>query len=53
MVAFQLTEQSHRAALHFVHVSIGRAHFQNDEIRIPWMPMRPSMLLSVVECLKS
>ena len=27
-----------------VHVSTSHAHFPNNEIRIPWMPMRSSML---------
>jgi len=37
----------------FVRLSKGHAHFPNDQIRIPWMPMRTSMLFFVVECLKS
>ena len=28
----------------FVRVSTGHAHFPNDEIRIPWRLMRPSIL---------
>ena len=36
----------------FAHVSTGHAHFQNDEICIPWMPMRPSTVFSVAEFTK-
>ena len=28
----------------FVHVSAGHTHIPNDEIHIPWMPMRPNTL---------
>ena len=32
------------SSLNFVCVSMGHAHFPNDEIRIPWRSMRPSTL---------
>ena len=29
----------------FIRISTDHAHFPNDEIRIPWMPMSPSMVV--------
>ena len=44
VILLKFFQESLQAALHFVCISTSHAHFPINEIRIPWMPMRPSTL---------
>ena len=44
VILLNSSSKASRLLFIFIHVNMGHAHFQNNEIRIPWMPMRPGTL---------